>query len=165
MCDGVRNIGQLQSVVMLWVPVCAVGLLLLVSVCKHAPCPLSLVESSLLCIRCYASCFTCLLLHAVLLFLKDKNSPLPPQDTQPLVELAQNSMHPASHVPQMDFAPHMWPDKQHQIHQPQHMNSLDQHHATDQYLLQSPGMSPMSMELTNDTLQQQAAGLLPFCGK
>lgn len=53
-----------------------------------------------------------------------------------------------------DMMDSMWPAK-----------PLDQQFEqaqNDQYLLQSPGFSPMSMELTNDTLQQQTGGLVPF---
>jgi hypothetical protein len=88
--------------------------------------------------------------------LQDKASPLS-QDTQPLAELAnQNQILQHQqlqlHQPADAMDGHLWPAKP----------GLEQQFE-QAYLLQSPGLSPMSMELTNDTLQQQAAlGMVPF---
>lgn len=90
----------------------------------------------------------------VALYLQDKNSPVPSQDTQPLAELQNQLLLPHQQMQQPDMQDHLWPPKplEQQFDQAQH----------DQYLLQSPGLSPMSMELTNDTLQQQTGALVPF---
>lgn len=98
-----------------------------------------------------------LLLHTCCCALQDKQSPLS-QDTQPLAELAnqnqilQHQQLQQLHQPADAMDGHLWPAK------PGLEQQFDQ-----AYLLQSPGLSPMSMELTNDTLQQQAAlGMVPF---
>jgi hypothetical protein len=68
-------------------------------------------------------------------------------------------MHPSGQQLHSDLMPNMWTDKQHALDP--RLSGLEQQHNTDHYLL-SPGMSPMSMDLTNDTLQQQMAA--PFGG-
>lgn len=94
--------------------------------------------------------------------LQDNQSPLPSQDTQPLAELVQNHMHP----PQYEMPANLWHPEKPAAGIVQAFNS-----AEEQFVMQSPampaqspgltgGLSPMSMELTNDTLQQ--TGSLPF---
>eukprot|EP00775_Hariotina_reticulata_P001252 gene1252-1592_t len=96
-------------------------------------------------------------LETMHLFKRDGDSPLPPQDTQPLAELVQNSMHHSGQQLHSELMPSMWTDKQHTLDQ--RLSGTEPPHPTDHYML-SPGMSPMSMDLTNDTLQQQVAA--PF---
>eukprot|EP00878_Enallax_costatus_P045244 GHUV01054300.1.p1 GENE.GHUV01054300.1~~GHUV01054300.1.p1 ORF type:complete len:421 (+),score=126.22 GHUV01054300.1:532-1794(+) len=101
-------------------------------------------------------------LETMHLFKTDKQSPLPSQDTLPLAELVQNHMQP----PQHEMLANLWHPEKPAAGINQAFDS-----AEDQFVMQSPampaqspgltgGLSPMSMELTNDTLQQ--TGSLPF---